>query len=253
MSGEDQARTVSLAQLLRSAVERRLADVHTALPGEVRSYDPQKQVVDVQPLVQAYAPQEDGTAAVQPLPVLSDLPVAFPAAGGFRLVMPIARGDVGLIVFSEASLDAWQASGGLVDPGDPRRFHLSDAVFFPGLHANANPLTGANTTDASFGKDGAHQVVITPTGIELGGNDSSRPTDFVALAALTKAELSAIHDSLNLALATMRADLAMLKAHTHEVVIATLTATPSLMLAAMQNPVDATPVQDVKSALVKSK
>lgn len=244
MSGEDQARTISLTQVLRSAMARRLVDVHIGLPGEVQSYDPNTQTADVQPQLMAHEPQEDGAVIATPLPVLAAIPVEFPAAGGFRLVLPVQKGDTGWIMFSEASLDAWQAQGGLVDPKDQRRFHLADAVFRPGLHPNTKPLTGANNTDASFGKDGAHQVVITPTGIELGGNDASRPTDFVALAQKVLTELQSIKASHD--------------GHTHVVPPGGITvgATTFTTATPVTIPAPTVPMpapQSVASALVKSK
>jgi hypothetical protein len=185
-------RSPSLLQVMRAVVARQLADVHTAIPARVESYDKDKQTVDVQPLVQARVPKEGGGFVVESLPVLAAIPVCFPAAGGMRLVLPIAKGDTGQVIFSEASLDAWQAKGGLVDPGDTRRFHLSDGVFYPGLHANDKPLTVESGDDASFGKDGAHQVVITASAIELGGNGNDRPTDYVTLDQKVQQELSRI-------------------------------------------------------------
>ncbi len=63
-------------------------------------------------------------------------------------------------------------------------------MFYPGLHADDKPLKHANATDLSLGNDDGAQVVVTPSGVELGGNIDDRPTDFVALASLVKAELT---------------------------------------------------------------
>lgn len=265
---EDQARTPTLALVLRAALERRLSEVHTAMPGRVESYDASAQTVDVQPLLKAPAATEGGGTEALSMPVLTALPVCFPAAGGFRLVLPVKKGDTGWIMFSEASLDAWQDKGGLVDPGDPRRFHLSDAVFLPGLHAKDANLTGANADDASFGKDGAHQVVITPDVIELGGNIDSRPTDYVALASPTKSELEKLHDAINAGFGKLRSDLSSLKDHTHLIGVGSIQTAGSPVkqanvspvqvpksdgLSGLQDPADCGSIDDVKSAIVKSK
>lgn len=199
MSGttNDPARTPSLALLFRLALERRLSEMHTAIPGRVEKYDKDKQTVDVQPLVKVIAPKEGGDTEAETLPVLSSIPVEWPGAGGVRLVLPLKQGDTGRIVFHEASIDAWQQQGGVIDPGDARRFHLSDATFVPGLKDATKPWTVESGDDASFGKDGAHQVVITADLIEIGGNGNDRPTDFVALAPATKSEVSKVRDALN--------------------------------------------------------
>lgn len=255
------ARTPSYAELFRSVMARREREIHTAIPGEVQSYDKDNQTADVQPLIQALTPAEGGALEVETLPVLTAVPVTFPAGGGMRLVLPIKKGDVGLIVFSEASLDAWQASGGLTNPGDQRRFHLSDAVFYPGLHDDKHPLTVESGDDASFGKDGAHQVVITPDEIELGGNSNSRPSDYVALASPTKSELGKLHDTLRDLVNTVKQNNALQKVNnnlisSHVHVVSGTAAAASPALAAMQSPSDPSGPQDVgdvKSSIVKSK
>jgi hypothetical protein len=185
---QDQSRTPSTLLLFRSALQRFATELHTGLPGRVESYDPATQLADVQPLVMVLAPTEGGDLTAETLPILASVPVHFRAGGGMRETWPLAKGDTGWIKFSEASLDAWQANGGLVDPGDPRRFSIADAVFEPGLHANDKPFKHANATDYSVGNDDGAQVVVTPNGIELGGNSDDRPTNSVAIAEKVLAE-----------------------------------------------------------------
>jgi hypothetical protein len=50
-----------------------------------------------------------------------------------------------------------------------------------GLHANDKPFKHANATDASVGNDDGAQVVVTPSGIELGGHSDDRPNEAVPL------------------------------------------------------------------------
>jgi hypothetical protein len=236
----EESRAPSLALLLRLALRNYGKKIHTGLPGRVESYDADKQTADVLPLIQSYLPNEDGTQSVVTLPVLSSIPVAFMGGGGFRGTYPLESGDTGWIAFSEASLDAWQARGGLSDPQDERRFHLADSVFLPGLHADDRPWTNAGT-DATWGKDGGAQVVATGSGLELGGNTGDRPTDFVALASLAKAELQSLRGTLSAA-------ITLLQTHVHPETGASTG--PSPTLAAMQQPAA---IGDIKSANVKSK
>lgn len=241
----DQSRSPSLALVIRLAIERKLSNVHTGLPGEVKAFNAAKQTVDVQPLVQALVPNEDGTTTPVSLPVLSSLPVSFPAGGGMRMTVPLVAGDTGWILFSEASLDNWQGKGGITDPGDQRRFHLADAIFVPGLHADTKPLTGVNATDATFGKSDGHQVVVSPTAIELGGNVGDRPTDFVALASLAKAEISALQSTVN----TL---VSLYNTHLHPFV-GVPPGSPGFTTPTTSSATPPSPVGEVKSAVVKSK
>lgn len=247
----EDTRDPSLALLLRVALESNGRKMHTGLPGRVESFDPDKQVVDVQPLVQAYLPNEDGSMTAVTLPVLSSIPVQFLGGGGFRGTFPLAQGDTGWISFSEASLDAWQAKGGLIDPADDRRFHVSDAVFLPGLHADDKPWKNVNSSDATWGKDDGSQVVATSDGLELGGNVNDRPTDMVALASLVKSELSSLREAVN-------DFVTAFNGHTHIGTMASACtaggATGTIVATQPLSPaVPPQPVNDVKSAKVKSK
>lgn len=167
-------RNPSLATLLTNAISSRLLDVHTALPAKVERYDATKQLVDVKPLVKAYQLGEDDVAQASALPVICNVPMVFPGAGGFRLTFPVQVGDTVLLLFGESSLDVWQESSGGrdVDPMDHRRHNLSDAIAIPGLHTNAAPWTGAATDGLTLGKDGGAQVKITDVDIILKGGST---------------------------------------------------------------------------------
>jgi hypothetical protein len=67
-----------LAQIL----ETRAAQTWTALPGIVRSYDAATQLASVQPAVQDFETGEDGERTDKTLPVIPDVPVAWPGGSG---------------------------------------------------------------------------------------------------------------------------------------------------------------------------
>jgi hypothetical protein len=118
-----------MTDAMRQAVLFQLYDVHTALPGIIISYDNTKQKATIQPaLKKSYT---DGTT--QEMPILNNVPVIFPRAGGASLTFPVLQGDTCLLLFIERSTDLWKSTGGIVAPNDPRKFDLSDAVAFMGL------------------------------------------------------------------------------------------------------------------------
>jgi hypothetical protein len=163
--------TPSLPEVIRRAVEAGLADAHVAIPAKVTRVDLAKGQLDVQPLVKDLRELEDGNIEAVSVPVVTNVPVVWPGAGGFRLTFPIAAGDIVLLVFSDRSLDVWLAKGGEVDPADPRRHALSDAVAIPGIRPFSAPWTGAASDGATLGKDGGTQVKVTNGVIELDGAD----------------------------------------------------------------------------------
>lgn len=119
----------TITDAMRQAVLFQLYDVHTALPGQIISYDHTTQKATIQPcLKKSYL---DGTT--QEMPILNNVPVIFPRAGGASLTFPVLPGDTCLLLFIERSTDLWKSVGGIVAPNDPRKFDLSDAVAIMGI------------------------------------------------------------------------------------------------------------------------
>jgi hypothetical protein len=173
--------TPTLASVLAAALEARLADVHVALPAQVESFDADRRCVTVQPLIrQATTDTESGERSVERLPVINDVPIVFPGSGAFCVEWPVAKGDTGLLVFSEASIDKWLTRGGDVDPLDDRRFNLSDAIFIPGLRSLNAPPSGSPAPAGTM-------ILRTAGQIHAGGDQ----------ALALHAKLSALRDHVN--------------------------------------------------------
>lgn len=155
----DQDFTPTLAQVIKDAVEQRLTEVHVCLPAQVVSYDSSKQMATVQPsFLRKYQ-----TGEVVQMPVINNVPVAFPRAGKAYLSLPMNAGDHVLLVFSERSLDVWLSAGGIVDPNDSRKHHISDAIAIPGCYPFNNPISGASSSDVVLGNDQS-KIVLQPSG-----------------------------------------------------------------------------------------
>lgn len=227
------SRTPTFPEVLDKWRRGVLKELRVALPASVQRYDSDKQVVDVQPLIRELLEQPDGSTESADLPVICNVPVIFPGAGGYHITFPIQKGDTVLIVFADRSIDGWQDQGGTGDPTDARRHHLSDAIAIPGLHPNNAAIQSIETGVLALGQDGAS-------------------SDWVALATSVKNEIKAVRDTLNSFVSTYNS-------HTHSV---SGIATSGTALAQSQTaPVDsAAPsstasapaaVNDVKSATVK--
>lgn len=192
----------SEAELLRRALDARLTDVHTMLPGVVATYDPARQVADVRPVCSRVWYDEDtGQRVVDPLPVIPNVKVSFPFGGKitglgkrFYLHFPLDPGDGGILIFSEASFEHWRTGGAVTAPEDLRRHGLSAPVFLPGLAPDGAPLAPPSGKVA-FGCDGGERVGVDPAGfVELGAD----PADFVALASKVDAAFSLIETHTHL-------------------------------------------------------
>ena len=126
-----------LKQVIRKNINDVLDWVYTNLPAEVVEYFPDTQTATVQPLINyTWA---DGV--VQEDPVIADVPVMFPSAGGGSITFPVERGDTVLLCFSMRSIDSWMEGTGEATTPEENRFHeLNDAIAIPGLYPKKKSL-----------------------------------------------------------------------------------------------------------------
>ncbi len=163
--------TPTLAEVIRSAIAAGASDLRVSIPASVERVDLAKGLIDARPLVKDLVGDRSDALTALSMPVITNVPVVWPGAGGFRLTFPIDKGDTVLLVFADRSLDVWLAKGGEVDPADPRHHALSDAIAIPGLRDFKSPWSGAASDGITLGKDGGLQVKVKQATIELGGTD----------------------------------------------------------------------------------
>lgn len=150
----------TLATLLQTAIDARLCDVHTSLPGIVKSYDRVTQTAKIQPsLMRKYS---DGR--VVSLPIINRVPIIFPRSKGKFIHFDLEPGDEVTLVFSERSLDTWKEKGGLVSPNDPRKFSLSDAKAYPGGSSIPNVFIPNGAQGSIEMSNGTNHMVIEKDG-----------------------------------------------------------------------------------------
>lgn len=160
--------TPTLRGAALALIDDALGELHTGCPARVESYDATKQRCSVQPLIRRVYEDETGARQSERHPVITDVPVCFPGAGEWRITFPLARGDTVWLEFASASLDLWLQRGGEVDPEDPRKNALSDAVAYPGVRDFAHALPGVSATSMVIG-NGTIQIEVTGSAINAGG------------------------------------------------------------------------------------
>ena len=103
----------------RNALKRDFfSSLHCALPGNIVSFDAEKQTAEIQPAVKV------GSLSY---PVLVDVPVFMPVP------FEVHPGDACLVIFADVDIDAWLASGEPSFPESPRQHSLSDGFAFVGF------------------------------------------------------------------------------------------------------------------------
>jgi hypothetical protein len=178
---------MALETALARAFEAFGAQLHTALPGRVEKYDAATQTADVLPMIQL-----QGLA----LPVLPNVPVAFPRGGGGFLSFPLESGDFVFLLFAESSIDQWRAKGALTNPGDPRRHSLTAAVALPCLYPSAGALADAHASQVALAMDGGKGVFVDTDAVNLG---APAPSDGVGLDSLIEARLTELKNAVSVA------------------------------------------------------
>lgn len=113
--------------VIRSAIESRLLDLHTSMPGRVVTYYPATQTADVQPVIKRAIQSYSGELVHEELPIIHNVPIEWPGGGGYAMQFPVMSGDFVWLIFSEAATAMWRSTGQISEPGDLRRHDLSYA------------------------------------------------------------------------------------------------------------------------------
>lgn len=174
MSAIDEDDDVSLEALLALARESWMAEVHTALPARVVSYDGTTQLADVRPLVRRAVPRVDGGTLLEELPIVRAVPVLWPGGGGFFVHLPLTAGDDVLLVIAEADPSRYQATGEASDPVDHRRHHLAHAYAIPVVRPRTRPILSTSESYLSLGLDDGTTIQVGNGVLRLGAAPVSK-------------------------------------------------------------------------------
>ena len=161
-SAEDRSSRDTLVRGIPWAVRQLLKQVNTCLPAVVRSYNPATRRAVVEPAL----PMVGTDNTLLPRPPVPNVPVVFPAGGGYSLTFPLAAGDPVLLVYSQRGIGGFKRSFGLSVPDVDSFFSPRDAVAIAGFGAlSITPaVSGAVTLQAD---DGSAYIALGPSGITL--------------------------------------------------------------------------------------
>jgi hypothetical protein len=152
-------------EALRMAMDGRLSSVWVSIPGIVSKVDFDKMTLEVQPAIQGTVEDQYGNFTNVNLPILVDVPIIFPSAGGFTLTLPIKIGDEVLVIFASRCIDSWWQSGGIGIPMEQRMHDLSDGFAILGPKSQPKKISNISSTNAQLrSDDGNTYLEITPAG-----------------------------------------------------------------------------------------
>lgn len=155
--------TKELEEFIKDAIRKGMLEAHTCLPAKIKTYDESTQKAEIIPLLKIKYKHKDKPTD---LAVIPNVPVQWPSAnaGAAFIHLPLKAGDLGVVIFSERSMDTWLAGeGDSVSPEDPRHHHLSDAIFIPGVLPYKKALTISNANNMIL-QNNNMTIEIDPSG-----------------------------------------------------------------------------------------
>lgn len=178
-----------LAQIIREAIGSRLLEVHTAIPARCLSYDATTQRGDFEVVVKRLKHVADELAVEwETLPVIPNVPVHWPSAGGFSLHFPMVNGDEVELVFNEQGTGEYELSGQVSEPQDTTRHGMTYPFAVPGALALSKALLGVSSVNGT--------LIVGPAGaLEI--RTAVGEAFAVALAPLVQTALDSIRSVFN--------------------------------------------------------
>ena len=158
----------TLNDILNKSFHSNMHNVYTILPGKIESYDATKKKASVKPMIKKNVRND-----IISYPIITDVPVIFPSSKDGAIIFSLNKGDGCLLLFSCESMENFLSSTLIndVEPGDNRKFNLTDAICIPGLFTFTNPgkTGGATGYESIFGD---FKIIIDNTGITFKSNDA---------------------------------------------------------------------------------
>jgi len=167
----------SQADVIIKAVDSQLKKMNICMPAVIQKFDFERKLVEVQPSLKILLKDKGPINR----PLIQDVPVVFPRSENAGIYFPLKKGDSCLLVCSQRSIDNWITNGGVVDPNNPRKFSLSDAVALVGLYPTSKQLPiSESEKDNLVLVNEKGSLSIKPEGsISLSGSNSQGDEPFV--------------------------------------------------------------------------
>ena len=161
---------------LKQMIHDIIRDVHTCIPGEIKSFDASKCTGNIQPSGKF----KKANGSYLDYPELSNVPVVFLQSMNQKatIAYPIKEGDGCLLFFSEQQLDYWKDGR---TPKSDLRHGLSNAIALVGLVTDANSvMEDACNDDAIIIDREKTRVVVKDKEINVLIDKDSKDTEITA-------------------------------------------------------------------------
>jgi hypothetical protein len=167
--------TLNIAQLIGSDDEfyrlfknNIMSSLRVAMPGIIQSFNSNEQTVTIKPALREQIINADQSVTWAEIPLLLDVPICLPKAGGYALTLPIEQGDECLVIFSDRCIDAWWSYGGIQNQIESRKHDFSDAFALLSTWSQPNVIVNYSTTAAELRTlDGNTKISLKPGEVDI--------------------------------------------------------------------------------------
>jgi len=163
-------RNATLKSAIQAAVDAGIKRMRCACPGIVQAWNSETQTVSVKLALKEVLRIDEVNQEIE-IPMLVDVPVVMPRAGGFCLLMVPCAGDECLVVFSDMCIDAWWQSGGVQSQAEFRRHDLSDGFAIMGCWSQVKKPTFPASGIKLQNDAGTDFVSIDDSGVHFSNAD----------------------------------------------------------------------------------
>lgn len=204
------------AEVLRKSFDNFDFDLRCAAPGVIQSFDAEKQTVTVKLAITERLVMDNPTFVMEnnrsnmgteEIPLLVDVPIVVPRAGGFCISLPIKAGDECLVIFADTCIDSWWAnscedtSGNFVaqDQANLRRHDLSDGFAVLGTWSQPKKLENYSEDSLQiFSEDGTTLIDVSDDEVAVSCGAEGEETTIT----VKDGEVTIVADEVNLSAAS---------------------------------------------------
>lgn len=151
--------TNSKNEMYRSMGDKWENVLRVACPGIINSFDTKTQTCTVQLALREEVIKQNYSTEWTNIPMLLDVPIVIPRAGGYCLTMPINPGDECLVIFADMCIDSWFSLGGIQNQIDKRRHDLSDSFAVLGTWSQPNVIPNYSMDSVQLRNDKGNSYI----------------------------------------------------------------------------------------------
>lgn len=165
------------SKLIKKIVNKKISEIHVALPAKIESYNPEKMIASVTLLAKNELEGESVT-----IPPVVEVPVKHENFGPFIIRPGYKKGDVVQVIFNERALDKLLITGDPEEVEYKRRHSLDDAVVIGGLKTEQEDDLPAEEPESLYicNLDKDAKITMNPDGtLRIANDDSDVLTEII--------------------------------------------------------------------------